>query len=127
MQLMHCGRIAHPENLPAGGEMLAPSAVPAKGQMWTDKGGMQDNGVPRAMNKGDIKKAIDEFVMSADLAVTAAGFGRTGFHVCCAIMDSCVTLSSAGWLEDLLCSQRNLHCLILSLCHMSRWSGAPRS
>ena len=29
MQLMHCGRIAHPLNLPAGARMLAPSAVAA--------------------------------------------------------------------------------------------------
>ena len=27
MQLMHCGRIAHPLNLPAGARMLAPSAA----------------------------------------------------------------------------------------------------
>ena len=56
--------------------MLAPSAVPAKGQMWTDKSQMQDMTMPRAMNKGDIKKAIDEFVTAADLAVNAAGFGE---------------------------------------------------
>ena len=48
----------------------------SQGQMWTDKGGMQDMAVPRAMNKGDIKKAIEEFVTSADLAVNAAGFGE---------------------------------------------------
>ena len=29
MQLMHCGRIAHPYNLPAGARMLAPSAIAA--------------------------------------------------------------------------------------------------
>ena len=30
VQLMHCGRIAHPENLPSGAEMLAPSSIAAK-------------------------------------------------------------------------------------------------
>ncbi len=36
VQLMHCGRIAHPLNLPAGARVLAPSAVAAAGEMWTD-------------------------------------------------------------------------------------------
>jgi N-ethylmaleimide reductase len=44
---MHCGRIAHSENLPAGAEVLAPSAIPAADKMWTDKGGMQDMSKPR--------------------------------------------------------------------------------
>ena len=39
MQLMHVGRIAHPDNMPPGAEILAPSAVRAGGEMWTDGGG----------------------------------------------------------------------------------------
>jgi N-ethylmaleimide reductase len=31
MQFMHCGRIAHPLNLPAGARVLGPSAVAAAG------------------------------------------------------------------------------------------------
>src|ERR1035437_837600 len=36
LQLMHTGRIAHTLNLPEGAQIVAPSAVKAKGQMWTD-------------------------------------------------------------------------------------------
>src|SRR5476651_1436007 len=36
IQLMHCGRIVHPNNLPAGARVLAPSAIAAAGQMYTD-------------------------------------------------------------------------------------------
>ena len=41
VQLMHCGRIAHPLNLPAGARVLAPSAVAAEGEMYTDAEGMK--------------------------------------------------------------------------------------
>ena len=34
LQFMHCGRIAHPLNLPAGACVLAPSAVAAAGRCW---------------------------------------------------------------------------------------------
>ncbi len=37
MQLMHTGRIGHYDNLPDGGRVLAPSAIQAKGKMWTDQ------------------------------------------------------------------------------------------
>ncbi|MCC7030374.1 MAG: alkene reductase, partial [Chitinophagaceae bacterium] len=36
VQLMHSGRISHSLNMPAGTEILAPSAIKAHGQMWTD-------------------------------------------------------------------------------------------
>src|ERR1700690_4007757 len=49
LQLMHCGRIAHRLNLPAGARVLGPSAVVAAGEMYTDAEGMKPNGVPPAM------------------------------------------------------------------------------
>ena len=49
VQLMHCGRIAHALNLPEGAEVLAPSAITAGGQMWTDTQGMQPHTAPREM------------------------------------------------------------------------------
>ncbi|NNE31211.1 MAG: alkene reductase, partial [Winogradskyella sp.] len=39
VQLMHCGRICAAENVPEGGEVLAPSAVLADGKMYTDEKG----------------------------------------------------------------------------------------
>ena len=52
MQLMHCGRIAHPLNLPAGARVLAPSAVAAAGEMYTDAEGMKPNAMPRGDDRG---------------------------------------------------------------------------
>jgi len=65
MQLMHTGRIGHPANLPAGAEMLAPSAVAAKGEIYTDAQGMQPHPVPRAMTEADLRNAVDEFARGA--------------------------------------------------------------
>ena len=79
MQLMHCGRIAHPLNLPAGGRILAPSAVAAGGEMWTDAEGMKPNATPAAMTEADIKSTIGEFVEAAKNAV-AAGFDGVELH-----------------------------------------------
>ena len=79
VQLMHTGRIAHPINLPAGAEVLAPSAVKASGQVWTDTAGMQDHPVPKAMTIDEIKLAIVEFETSAKLAIEA-GFDGVELH-----------------------------------------------
>ncbi|MDO9262764.1 MAG: alkene reductase, partial [Desulfosalsimonadaceae bacterium] len=40
IQFMHCGRIAHPLNLPPGARVLAPSTVASAGEMYTDAEGM---------------------------------------------------------------------------------------
>jgi N-ethylmaleimide reductase len=65
LQIMHTGRVGHPLNLPKGAEMVAPSAVAAAGQMYTDAQGMQPHPVPRAMTEADIRKAVEEFVQGA--------------------------------------------------------------
>jgi N-ethylmaleimide reductase len=79
LQLMHCGRIAHPLNLPKGARMLAPSAVVAAGEMYTDAEGMKPHPVPQAMTDADIKNAIAEFAQAAKNAV-AAGFDGIELH-----------------------------------------------
>ena len=79
LQLMHCGRIAHPLNLPAGAHMLAPSAVKADGEMYTDAGGMKPHPAPQAMTEADIKTTIAEFAQAAKNAV-AAGFDGIELH-----------------------------------------------
>ncbi|MCK6459213.1 MAG: alkene reductase [Planctomycetes bacterium] len=65
LQMMHTGRIGHPLNLPKGAEVVAPSAVAAAGQMYTDAKGPQPHPVPRAMTEADIRKAVEEFVTGA--------------------------------------------------------------
>jgi N-ethylmaleimide reductase len=75
IQLMHCGRVAHPLNLPPGGQVVAPSAIAAKDQMYTDSKGMQPLPVPKAMTDSDIDAAIEEFVVSAKNTIRAGGDG----------------------------------------------------
>jgi N-ethylmaleimide reductase len=79
IQLMHTGRVSHPANLPPGASILAPSAVPLSGQMWTDAQGMQNYPLAREMTEADIKAAITEYAHSAELAIQA-GFDGVELH-----------------------------------------------
>ncbi|MBT9612958.1 MAG: alkene reductase [Burkholderiales bacterium] len=79
MQLMHTGRIGHPLNLPAGARLLAPSAVAAAGEMYTDAEGLQPHPVPQAMSEADIQAAIAEYVQAAKNAI-AAGMDGIELH-----------------------------------------------
>jgi len=71
MQLMHTGRIGHSLNLPQGARVLAPSAVVAAGEMYTDAEGMKPNAVPQEMTGADIRATIEEFVQAAKNAMEA--------------------------------------------------------
>ncbi len=79
VQFMHTGRMSHQHNLPAGAEVIAPSAIAATGQMYTDSQGMQDLPVPRAMTAEDIVNTKKEFMKSAINAITA-GFDGVELH-----------------------------------------------
>lgn len=79
VQLMHTGRISHPLNLPAGARVVAPSAVAASEQMYTDAEGMQPLPVPEAMSAADIAATITEFRQAAENAI-AAGFDGVELH-----------------------------------------------
>jgi N-ethylmaleimide reductase len=79
LQVMHCGRIAHPLNLPQGARILAPSAISAGGEMWTDAQGMQPEPVPQAMSETDIQHTVEEFAQAARNAI-AAGFDGIELH-----------------------------------------------
>lgn len=79
LQVMHCGRIAHMLNLPAGARVLAPSAVASDGEIYTDAEGMKPFPVPKTMNAEDIKSTIAEFAQAARNAVTA-GFDGIELH-----------------------------------------------
>jgi N-ethylmaleimide reductase len=79
VQLMHCGRIAHQLNLPAGARVLAPSAVVATGEMYTDAEGMKPHPTPQEMTGADIKSTIKEFTQAAKNAMTA-GFDGIELH-----------------------------------------------
>ncbi len=79
VQLMHTGRISHELNLPAGARVLAPSAVAAAGEMYTDAEGMKPNAMPQEMSAADIRDAIGEFAQAAKNAV-AAGCDGVELH-----------------------------------------------
>lgn len=68
-QLMHVGRIAHPDNK-GGLEAVAPSALPATGTMVTADGQV-DMPTPRALATDEIPGVIEEFVTAARNAVEA--------------------------------------------------------
>ncbi len=71
IQLMHCGRISHPLNMAKDTEILAPSAIKASGQMWTDAQQLQDYPVPKEMTAGDIALTKNEFITAAKNAMEA--------------------------------------------------------
>lgn len=79
VQLMHSGRISHSLNMPEGSQILAPSAVKAAGQMWTDSKQMQDFPVPKEMTAADLVQTKNEFVNAAKNAVEA-GFDGVELH-----------------------------------------------
>ena len=79
IQLMHCGRVVHPLNMPEGSRVMAPSAVQADGEMYTDSKGMQPHPVPNAMSVADINSTQNEYVQAARNAI-AAGFDGVELH-----------------------------------------------
>jgi N-ethylmaleimide reductase len=79
LQLMHCGRVAHVENLPTGAEVLGPDAAVCPGEMYTDALGMRPHSTPRKMTEVDIAQVVKEYVTSAKLALEA-GFDGVEIH-----------------------------------------------
>lgn len=79
VQLMHTGRVSHAANLPAGAEVIGPTATACPGEMYTDAQGMQPHSAPRAMTAEDIAVAVAEYAKSAQLAI-AAGFDGVELH-----------------------------------------------
>ncbi len=79
VQLMHAGRICHPSNLPAGAQTLAPSAIAAQGEIWTDSHGQQPYPTPLAMSESDIMATIAEYAAAARNAIEA-GFDGIEVH-----------------------------------------------
>ena len=79
LQLMHAGRIGHTLNLPAGAEVVAPSAIQAAGQMWTDEQQLLPHTTPRALRADELARVRDEYIHSAKLAIEA-GFDGVEVH-----------------------------------------------
>lgn len=71
VQLMHCGRVSAAENVPEGGTTVAPSAVKAAGEMYTDSNGNVEHVMPKAILNEQIDNVQQEFVDSAKLLIRA--------------------------------------------------------
>ena len=78
-QLMHVGRVAHPDNKAADAETVAPSAIPACVEMYTDTAGMQAMVTPRALATDEIAAVVDEYRQATRLAYEA-GFDGVELH-----------------------------------------------
>jgi N-ethylmaleimide reductase len=78
MQLFHTGRIALPDFLPDHAQPVAPSAVRARGQNYTDEG-MKEFVTPREITKDEIAQTVRDFGAAAKNAI-AAGFDGVELH-----------------------------------------------
>ena len=78
-QIMHVGRVASALNKPAGSETVAPSALRARGEIYTDQGGMQAFDQPRALLLEEIPAVLEQYRSATENAL-AAGFDGVELH-----------------------------------------------
>lgn len=78
LQIMHCGRCSHAENKSANSETVAPSAIPAEGEVFTEEG-MKAFSAPRALRLDEIAGVIEEYRLATENAFSA-GFDGVELH-----------------------------------------------
>ncbi|MCM3257821.1 alkene reductase [Paenibacillus lautus] len=74
IQLMHVGRMSHPDNTPHHRQAVAPSAIAPGVEMFTANG-MQEIPVPRELSEEDIQTTISDFRQAAAAAIKAGADG----------------------------------------------------
>ncbi len=74
IQLMHVGRMAHPDNTPHHRQPVAPSAIAPGVDMHT-AGGPKAAPVPRALSVEEIRATVRDFADAAERAVDAGADG----------------------------------------------------
>lgn len=79
LQLMHVGRAASSYNKPQGAETVAPSALRARTQLFTDAVGLVDADEPRALALEEIAGVVEEYRRAA-LNAREAGFDGVELH-----------------------------------------------
>lgn len=77
-QLMHCGRVGHSDNKAPGTQFLAPSAIAARAEIFTETG-MKPMPVPKAMTQEDITTVVTEYGKATQNCL-AAGFDGVELH-----------------------------------------------
>ena len=78
-QFMHVGRIAHPANRYTDAPLVAPSAVQAEGELWTDSDGMQPMPVPQELTTAEVAGVIEEYAAATRNAFES-GFDAVELH-----------------------------------------------
>lgn len=74
IQLMHVGRMSHPDNTPHHRQPVGPSAIAPGVPMFTVNG-MLDIPVPRELNAEEIKTTVQDFRKAAAAAIQAGADG----------------------------------------------------
>ena len=74
VQLMHVGRISHPENTPHHRQPVAPSAIAPGVDMFTLRG-MQPIPEPRELTTAEVRQTVADFAQAAARAVEAGADG----------------------------------------------------
>ncbi len=78
LQIMHCGRISHPSMLPDQAQPIAPSAIKATGQTWTNEG-LKDFVTPRELTTDEVASVINDYRLATRRAIEA-GFDGVELH-----------------------------------------------
>ena len=98
-QIMHCGRIGHPLNKPEGSETVAPSALQASGEIFTDAEGMRPFVMPRALEVEEIPGVVQEFG-DATARAYEAGFDGVELHCTSGYLPAQFLCSGTNQRED---------------------------
>lgn len=65
MQIMHCGRVASHLNKPDGSEIVAPSAITARAQIFAEGHGLVPLDPPRALTTAEVGRVIADHAQAA--------------------------------------------------------------
>src|ERR1700744_5419259 len=74
IQIMHAGRMSHPDNTPHHRQPVAPSAIAPGAQMFTATG-MKDIPAPRALTGDEVRQTVVDLRRSARAAIEAGADG----------------------------------------------------
>jgi 2,4-dienoyl-CoA reductase-like NADH-dependent reductase (Old Yellow Enzyme family) len=75
IQLMHAGRMSHPDNTPHHRRGVAPSAIAPGAPMFTPTG-MQDIPTPHALTAEEVRQTVRDFRFAARRAIERSGWRR---------------------------------------------------